>query len=240
MRSFEKIGRPFFIDDSNALIVCSVSFVILQTLFRPYLANRKLIVMLESKVILQKYNYKEYRKLIADLRERGQATGGNSTEAFLHYTDLNTSRMDKWDKRYELSTEIRSTLDAMNIKEKWIVLTEGWCGDAAHVVPVIAKIAAYSSNIHLEILLRDENLELMDQHLTNGGRSIPKLIRYNEETGDELGSWGPRPADAQAIFTKGKAEGLEKHDINVQLQKWYARDRGASIEQELHEFLKAF
>lgn len=194
--------------------------------------------MLDTNVKATKYTYSEYRKLIADMREQGQATGGNSTEAYLHYTDLNTGRMDKWDKRYEVSEAFKAKLDEMDHREKWVVLTEGWCGDAAHSVPVMAKIAAYSAQIELELVLRDENLDLMDQHLTNGGRSIPKLIRYNAETGEELGEWGPRPAAAQAIFTEGKAAGLEKHDINVQLQKWYARDRGATIEQELHEMLK--
>jgi len=190
-------------------------------------------ILVEAKA----YTYSEYRELIHKMREQGMATGGNSTEAYLNYTDLNNNRMDKWDKRFELSEDLKAALDAMDHKERWVILTEGWCGDAAHSVPMIAKMAEYSTNIKLEILLRDENLTLMDQYLTNGGRSIPKLIRFDEQ-GQELGTWGPRPEAAQQIMTDGKAAGREKADITIDLQKWYARDRGATINAEFSAFLK--
>ena len=57
-----------------------------------------------------------------------------------------------------------------------LVLAEGWCGDAAQILPVINKIAEYSSLIDLKVVCRDENPELMDQFLTNGSKSIPKVI----------------------------------------------------------------
>lgn len=192
---------------------------------------------LDISMETKSYNYQEYRALIDEERAQGKATGGNTSDDYLRYTDLNTNRMDKWDKRYELSEELKRSLDQLQQQEHWLLLTEGWCGDAAHSVPVIAKMADYSSKIKLDLLLRDENLELMDQHLTNGGRSIPKLVRYSEE-GKVLGEWGPRPAAAQQIMLDGKAQGLEKADINVELQKWYARDRGASIDQEFQDLLK--
>lgn len=192
---------------------------------------------LDISMETKSYNYQEYRALIDEERAQGKATGGNTSDDYLRYTDLNTNRMDKWDKRYELSEELKKSLDHLEQPEHWILLTEGWCGDAAHSVPVIAKMADYSSKIKLDLLLRDENLELMDKHLTNGGRSIPKLIRYSED-GKVLGEWGPRPAAAQQIMLDGKTKGLEKADINVELQKWYARDRGASIDQEFQDLLK--
>lgn len=192
---------------------------------------------LDISMETKSYNYQEYRALIDEERAQGKATGGNTSDDYLRYTDLNTNRMDKWDKRYELSEELKKSLDQLEQQEHWLLLTEGWCGDAAHSVPVIAKMADYSSKIKLDLLLRDENLELMDKHLTNGGRSIPKLIRYSED-GKVLGEWGPRPAAAQQIMLDGKAQGLEKADINVELQKWYARDRGASIDQEFQDLLK--
>lgn len=184
------------------------------------------------------YDYAGYREMIHRLREEGKATGGSTSKDFLKYTDLNNSRMDKWDKRFELSDEIKETLDNLSHPEDWVVLSEGWCGDAAHALPVMAKMAEYSDKINLKILLRDENLELMDQHLTHGGRSIPKLIRYSLESGNELGEWGPRPAAAQQIHLDGKAEGRPKSEITIDLQKWYARDRGESIAKELVEMLR--
>jgi hypothetical protein len=179
------------------------------------------------------YNYIEYRQLIAALRAQNKATGDNHSDAYLNYTDLNIGRMDKWDKRFLLSDEQKAKLENLETKQTWLVITEGWCGDAAHVVPVLAKLAAASRGmIDLRLVLRDDNLPLMDDYLTNGGRSIPKLIRFNEE-GEELGTWGPRPEDAQQIMTDGKAAGREKSDITIDLQKWYARDRGAQISAEL-------
>ena len=59
----------------------------------------------------------------------------------------------------------------------WLVLTEAWCGDAAQSLPIINKMAEVSDNITLRLILRDENLDVMDQFLQNGrSRSIPKLI----------------------------------------------------------------
>lgn len=207
-------------------------YVIFSVHLRLYLATENTQVMLNTIVEAKSYTYQEYRALIKELRYKGMATGGSTTEDFLRYTDLNMARMDKWDKRYELSEEILSKLDKLDHKENWVLITEGWCGDAAHSVPVIAKVADYSPNINLEIRLRDENLELMDQHLTNGGRSIPKLIRY-DEAGNVINTWGPRPAEAQQIHLDGKAADRPKADITIDLQKWYARDRGASITKEL-------
>lgn len=191
---------------------------------------------METSVKAKSYTYQEYRELINKLRDEGYATGGFDSEDFLRYTDLNVARMDKWDKRYDLSDELSEAIANLDSKEKWVVLTEGWCGDAAHSLPVMAKIAEASPSIDLEIRLRDENLELMDQHLTNGGRSIPKLIRYNEE-GEIIGTWGPRPEAAQEIFLEGKAADRPKSEITVDLQKWYARDRGLSTDQEFKELL---
>jgi len=181
------------------------------------------------------YSYSEYRQLIAALRAQNKATGDNHSEAYLNYTDLNIGRMDKWDKRFSLSEEPLKRLANIKSKQTWLLITEGWCGDAAHVVPVIAKIAEASKGmIDLQLVLRDENLPLMDDFLTHGGRSIPKLVRINQE-GEELGSWGPRPQDAQQIMIDSKAAGKEKGEITIDLQKWYARDRGAQISAEIME-----
>ncbi len=192
--------------------------------------------MNDTAVEIKAYSYQEYRDLIKRLRYEGMATGGSTSEDFLRYTDLNMARMDKWDKRYELSEELKAALDQLKQKEKWVVLSEGWCGDAAHSLPVLAKIAEYSPNIELEIRLRDENLELMDQHLTNGGRSIPKLIRYSENE-EIINTWGPRPNAAQQIHLDGKATGRPKAEVTIDLQKWYARDRGETIGRELAELV---
>lgn len=182
-------------------------------------------------------NYKEYRDLIDRLREENKTTGLDHSESMLTYTDLNIARMNKWDKRFEMDADVKNMLRSWERKEIWLVLTEGWCGDAAHAVPVIASMAAASDNIELHLLLRDQNLQIMDQYLTNGGRSIPKLIRLDADTMEELSTWGPRPQEVQDLFLKMKEAGAEKPEINKELQLWYARNRGKAIEKELAQML---
>lgn len=90
-----------------------------------------------------------------------------------------------------------------------VVLTADWCGDAALCVPVIQRMAE-KSNIELRFLIRDENLELMDQYLTNGtSRSIPIFIFIDAE-GQEAAVWGPRSPEVQDLVTTLRSDLPEK------------------------------
>lgn len=85
-----------------------------------------------------------------------------------------------------------------------IVLTADWCGDAALCVPVLQRIAE-ESNVELRFLIRDENLELMDQYLTNGtSRAIPIFI-FIDQDGKETAVWGPRSPEVQEMITSLRA-----------------------------------
>ncbi|MBA9027092.1 MULTISPECIES: thioredoxin family protein [Bacillaceae] len=89
--------------------------------------------------------------------------------------------------------------DLANKKWRGIVLTADWCGDASFCVPIIQRIAEKSS-MELKFLIRDENLELMDQYLTNGtARSIPIFI-FIDEAGNEQKVWGPRAEKVQEFL----------------------------------------
>lgn len=178
-------------------------------------------------------SYADYKKLIVDLRAINKNTGNNHSDEYLNYTDLNINRMNKWDKHFKPNPHLIKTLQNLSHQELWLVLTEGWCGDAAHAVPMLHKLTQFSNKVEMRLILRDENLELMDQYLTNGGRSIPKLIRLKANSFEYLGGWGPRPKEAQNLMISMKAEGEEKHEINRLLQIWYARDKGVEIQKEL-------
>ncbi len=123
-------------------------------------------------------------------------------------------------------------------KRHVLVLAEDWCGDAASIVPILARMAdAAGDMIDLRVVRRDENLDIMDAHLTHGGRSIPLAIVYDEDM-NELGSWGPRPAPAQAMYRE-KIRALEEgrlkdkvEDVYRLLLKWYRQDRGRHIVDE--------
>jgi hypothetical protein len=113
------------------------------------------------------------------------------------------------------------------------VLAESWCGDAAQNLPVFAKIAEANSNITIRILLRDENEELMNQYLTNGGKSIPKLICIDKDF-NELGTWGPRPTFLQDWLYKEKTSPtMEIDELKAQFQVWYTKDKGQTLQREM-------
>src|SRR4051794_12130558 len=57
-----------------------------------------------------------------------------------------------------------------------LALSEDWCGDAVNTLPIVAKLAALTPNADLRVLARDENLDIMDAHLTGQSRSIPCVI----------------------------------------------------------------
>ena len=115
---------------------------------------------------------------------------------------------------------------------RWIVITESWCGDAAQSVPVIAHLAELNSNIQCDIVLRDENPELIDAFLTNGGRSIPKVLFINPD-GEIVQVWGPRHQLLQEAFVAEHKAGIPHEQSVLMLQDWYNNDKGAAVAQEI-------
>lgn len=96
--------------------------------------------------------------------------------------------------------------DLSELKDKnlrILVITEDWCGDAMVNTPILMKIAEWAG-IEVRFVYRDQNLELMDQYLTNGGRSIPKFIYLNENF-EDVGNWGPRAEPVQMMVDDRKA-----------------------------------
>lgn len=184
--------------------------------------------------------FAEYLELIDDLLGANMTTGTNQSEAMVGYGKLNRQRMNRLGKTIELSDGVKKALRDVERKQIWIVITEGWCGDAAQNVPAIEKIAAESDKIETRYLLRDENLELIDQFLTGGSRSIPKLIAVDATTLKVLGTWGSRPAPAEALFAEMKASGTEKSVILEEMQRWYNADKAVSIQKEFEELLNVW
>lgn len=191
-----------------------------------------------KKYIEESMTYAEYIKLIDDLLMDGKTTGPNQSEELFHYGKLNRQRIHRLEKTTKLSDSIIEKAKNVNRKMIWLVITEGWCGDAAQNIPTIEKIAAESENIKTRYVLRDENLELMDRYLTNGGRSIPKLIALDAETLEELGTWGPRPQAAMDYFAEMKAQGLEKPEMMEKIQRWYLADKEKSLQSEFENLLE--
>lgn len=159
-------------------------------------------------------------------------------KSFYDYRKLNYQRSIRLEKTFIPTDETKQIFSKINQPLKWIVITETWCGDSAQNLPVIAKLVQLNDNIDLKIVLRDSNLEFMDLHLTNGSRAIPKLIVYDEND-NELFQWGPRPVEAQNLFSRLKNAGIPKPDINKELHLWYGRNRGKEVEKEIVNLIKS-
>ncbi|WP_424519063.1 thioredoxin family protein [Rubrivirga sp.] len=158
---------------------------------------------------------------------------GETFRAFLGTAEDN---IDLWTKGYErarVPDDLVARIEAVPGEWKWLVLSEDWCGDASNTVPPLAAFAEAVGNVELRMLDRDQNLELMDEHLTNGtARSIPIVIVLDSD-GVERGWWGPRPSDLQAWFTSAESQAMEKDDRYRELRKWYARDHGRTTIEEV-------
>jgi hypothetical protein len=114
---------------------------------------------------------------------------------------------------------------------RFLVIAEDWCGDASSTIPVIARFVQAVPGFELRIVKRDEHLDLMDQYLTNGSRSIPIVIVLDEQF-QELGHWGPRPSVLQSWVMANRLT-TPKTELYPQVRSWYARDRGESTLREL-------
>jgi len=184
------------------------------------------------------FTYQVYRDLVKKLVENNGNTGPEQNEALANYTRLNDKRMKRWDKTVKISEADKKQIEAFSGKTTWLVITESWCGDAAHVLPVINKMAEVNDNITMKVVLRDDNLELMDAFLTNGGRAIPKLIMIDDATGEVVDTFGPRPSEATNLVNRFKAEnGGLTPEFKEDLQHWYNKDKGQNIIKDITKIL---
>ncbi|NRD19107.1 thioredoxin family protein [Winogradskyella eckloniae] len=191
-----------------------------------------------SESLKNSMTYAEYRDLVSTLVEEKSTTGPNKTENLVTYTMLNDRRMKRWDKTTKITEDASSFISSFDKKITWLVLTESWCGDAAHIMPVINKVAELNDTIDYKVVLRDENEALMNQFLTNGGQAIPKLIMLDSETHEVLNTFGPRPTVATDLVNAYKAEhGSVTAEFKEDLQRWYNKDKGQSTVSDLVNLL---
>lgn len=189
--------------------------------------------MINQSFINEAYTYASYRELLDNLLQQGKTTGTNQSESMVNYATLNERRMKKWDKIGKIIPELMDKLMSIDQKITWLVVTEGWCGDAAQNLPFLNKMAELNPNIDLRFVLRDENLPLIDAFLTNGGRSIPKLIALDSEL-SVLGTWGPRPEPVQKAFLENKvSQERTGKEFTEYLHLWYAKDKGITLQGEI-------
>lgn len=187
-----------------------------------------------AKALFNSHSYPEYRKRVSDLLLEGKSTGNEQSEDLTIYSTLNETRMNRLDKTMKITDENSLKLKSLKGEYIWLVISEGWCGDAAQLVPIVHKMAEESGKIELKIVLRDENEDLMNLFLTNKAKAIPIVIVIDKQTGDVLGNWGPRPKGAADFIKNYKKEfGAIDEKAKTDLQLWYLHDKGLSTQEEL-------
>lgn len=180
-----------------------------------------------------------YQRVFEQVVAEGRTTGPVQTEDYIAYTKLNLARWRRVQKTMVLLPEGDEVL-RVAVPLTWLILSEPWCGDAAQVVPVLVGMAAHMPGTKVRILLRDEHPELMDRYLTNGGRSIPKLIAFDPATGAEHFTWGPRPQPAQELVLALRTRFNDDWKAAAEdLHRWYHADATRSTQQEILALLRA-
>lgn len=191
-----------------------------------------------SQALENSFSYLEYRQFVSQLISEGKSTGHNQTEDLLGYSKLNETRINRLEKTIKVPEEISVMLNKLDKEYIWLTITEGWCGDAAQIVPVLHKMEEASNKIDLRLVLRDDNDELMQLFLTNGSKSIPKVIILDKNTNDIVATWGPRPEPARKLIADYKKQhGVVDEPVKIELQKWYLKDKGLTTMTELVELL---
>ena len=192
-----------------------------------------------QETLTQAIDYRAYSELVNSLALEGKTSGEDQSESRIALTKLNVQRVKRIERTVEIIPQLRSILKSLKRNYLWLVLSESWCADSAQNLPVINMMAELSDNIDLKILLRDENPAIMDNHLTNGARSIPKLISMDPGNMKEYGTWGPRPQAPQAMMSEYKKHKSRPHgEVQKEIQLWYARDKGESIQWEFINLFK--
>ncbi|MBD0851512.1 thioredoxin family protein [Maribacter arenosus] len=180
-------------------------------------------------------SYQDYRLLMDNLSSEGKATGQDVSKEMIDYTLLNQRRMKRLDKTLKINEDSAKKIKGYDQKNvTWLVLTESWCGDAAQTLPMINKVATLNDKITLKIILRDENLDIMNRFLIDGAMGIPKLVMIDNISGEVLGEWGSRPKNLEQMVIDFKNQhGVLTTSFKEELQVWYNTDKGQSILKDL-------
>jgi integrase len=194
-------------------------------------------MIITKELINKALDYQSYKDLIERLLKEGRSTGPNQSQELLQYSELNVHRMNRVEKTTVLIEDLSAKIDLIEQPQIWLILAEGWCGDAAQTIPIFHLIEKQFPKIKIKLLLRDENVELMDHFLTDGSRSIPKVLMLDASSLNLLAQWGPRPSEAIALINNLKAAKVDMMEIKEKLHAWYAKNKGVAVQSEIIDII---
>ena len=197
------------------------------------------MTLLTDTLLAESLTYPQFVALTAQLVEEKRTTGPDQSEAYQEYTRMCLQRMLRWNKTAKVSESMQALIQSIARPQIWLVITEAWCGDGAQSIPYLAKLAELNPLITLRFLFRDEHPEVMDAYLTNGNRSIPKLIATSGDFQQELFTWGPKPKYLMELHAsyKKNPEGRSYPSLLEEMHLWYAKNKHQDLEAELFSLL---
>lgn len=181
----------------------------------------------------QGISFEEY---ISTAKERLENPSNQKEPEYKQYYELGLQRMDRTLKKYVPDEQQLKELASKNFDGKILIISEAWCGDASATVP--ALVTFFKGHNEVKIFLRDSDKSLINQYLTNGTESIPKVIILDKDF-NVKNSWGPRPKYGYELLMKHKADpgAYPKDNFYNDLQLYYAKNRGKDAVQEILELL---
>jgi hypothetical protein len=97
-------------------------------------------MIITTELINKALDYQSYKDLIERLLKEGRSTGPNQSQELLQYSELNVHRMNRVEKTTVLIEDLSATIDLIEQPQIWLILAEGWCGDAAQTIPIFHLI----------------------------------------------------------------------------------------------------
>ncbi len=156
---------------------------------------------------------------------------------YLGYLQNNRVIINRTLNSYSPSTKMKDSISAISKPIDIYIIMENWCGSSAGNVPYIVKLLQENPLITINIVPRDANLNYTDLYLTNGKRSIPKVIAYNE-TGKELFVWGSASKMQAEFAATLQAQNLDFQDFVKEMQAWFKENNAIAIERDFIEIFE--
>jgi hypothetical protein len=144
---------------------------------------------------------------------------GMTADEYINSMTRNKQEMLSIYERFVVTAEDKNKLESLRSTQLRVIgISEDWCGDALLNNAILLRIAQ-TFGLEVRFVLRDQNLELMDQYLTNGtSRAIPIYIFIDQE-GNEVGVWGPRAPELQALVEKERGALPDKNSADFEAKQ---------------------
>lgn len=172
----------------------------------------------------------DHAAFVARAEQRAAST--DAGDPYLEYRKLNVARVQRQAKTYTTSDEMLAAMRGITSPQTWVCITEDWCGDSAQTEGIVAAIAACNPLVTYRVLDRDTHPDAMDMYLTNGSRSIPIVVCFDEHATQQW-VWGPRPTAALPIVEQWKKEHTVNSEWYPKLHAWYAQHAHREVERDI-------